>query len=130
MNAALRKFIETFVREDKRERYFSLANNAKRRDDLLHGLLHDGRHLDRSKLIRIPAHRSDSVSNELKKLGVAGPGYAMAASGDLDDQKAEMDAFLDHYRGKAQDVVLYFPQFDAGYYENHEGEVYVFCKKS
>jgi hypothetical protein len=54
MNPELNKFISTFVQREKQDRYRSLLGNAKRRNDGLWDLLHDGRHLNKENL---PAYR-------------------------------------------------------------------------
>jgi hypothetical protein len=70
-----------------------------------------------------------SVAEQLRNLGVKEQGYVLAVQGELDGQLVELSPTLEQYLGKATDVLAFFPVANAGYYENHEGEVYVFSAK-
>lgn len=131
MNEELELFIRGFVQRDKQERYRTLLCNPKqpeRRRDGLWDLLHDGRHLERKNWMRIPHYQVASVATHLAALGAQGLGYVMAVQGELDDQRVALPVVLAQYLGRSQDVLAFFAQAKAGYYENHEGEVYVFAK--
>ncbi|MDR2012867.1 MAG: hypothetical protein LBQ20_07485 [Rhodanobacter sp.] len=124
MAEELNKFIAAFVRREQRERYLFLLGSTKRRSDGLWGLLHDGRHLDRTKLIQIPnaINQEALVIEQLRKLRVKELGYVLAVHGELDGQMVELSTFLEQ---SGDDAAIFFPQANAGYYKNHEGECYV-----
>lgn len=126
MTDSLQAFIRHFVQRHKRERYLALLSNAKRRSEGLWDLLHDGRHFDKTKFVQVPGHQRDTVKSKLTKMGVKEPGYVLAIQGELDGQHVPLDLALQHYLGTASDVALYFSAPNAGYYENHTGEVFLF----
>lgn len=126
MSDAISKFITSFVESTKQDRYFTLMKNTKRRNDMLWDLLHDGRHLDLSKFQRVPHKNISSVHALLNQCGAKGKAIILAPHDELDGFEAELSFCLERFLGKSEDVAVYFPLQNIGYYENHEGQVYVF----
>ena len=126
MSEAFSKFVKSFVEPTKRGRFLALMENPKRRDDMLWGLLHDSRNLDLSKFLVIPLQQQSAVKDSLMKHGVKGNAYIMSPYDEFDGREADLTFCLTRYLGKSTDVAIYFPVQNAGYYENHEGQVYVF----
>jgi len=126
MSEDLDSFIDKFVLKDKRERYRSLLFNKKRRQDGVWDLLHDGRHLDKSKFRSI--HNS-SMSNMLRifeRMGIVEPVYVLCCDEEYDGNSVPIHDILEMFLGSQSDVLAYDRVSEAGYYENHEGEIYVF----
>lgn len=130
MTQVLNRFVAQFVERERQARYLALLGSARRRDDGLWDLLHDGRHLDRRRFSRVPVDELSSVAARLRALGVRGMGYVLAWNDEHDGGSVELDQALSLFLGQARDVVIYFPEANAGYYENHEGEVHIFCARS
>lgn len=74
----------------------------------------------------IQNHKRSLVEESLEKLGVRSLCYVMAHGGKLDDQTVPISMVLDHHLGASKDVIAYDFNVNAGYYENHEGKIYVF----
>ncbi|MDR2212531.1 MAG: hypothetical protein LBE21_02745 [Pseudomonadales bacterium] len=125
MTEDLDKFISTFVKRERRDRYLSLLANAKRRSDGLWDLLHDTRHLDMKKFTPIlnAVDPKAVVVDHFKRLGVKEAGYVLAARSELDGQRVALSVFLEQ---GGEDAAIFFPSVNAGYYANHEGEHYLF----
>lgn len=130
MSDDLKQFVSEFVNSDKKDRYIALLSSKKRRSDGVWDLLHDGRHFDKSKFYRIPSDQVADTLVRLKSMGANGMGYVLACHDDLDGKTIELGKISSMYLGKAKDVAVYFSQANAGYYENHEGEIYVFSSRS
>lgn len=126
MSEVLNSFIDKFVVKDRRERYRSLLSSQKRRKDGVWDLLHDGRHLDKRKFHNIEISDMDNVSAALERLGVASPVYVLSSDEDYDGKRVSIREILEIYLGRQVDVLAYDDTSGAGYYENHEGEIYVF----
>ena len=128
MSEVLNSFIDNFVLKDKRERYKSLLSSKKRRKDGIWDLLHDGRHLDKQRFQLYLIKEADDVLKKLQKLSVQNSVYVLVNNEDGDGRDMSIHAVLEDYFGKQVDVLAYDHVVKAGYYENHEGEIYVFSK--
>jgi len=83
-----------------------------------------------TKFSRVPDHRLDYqqvfVAEQLKRLGVSGLGYVLAANDEeLDGRMLDLATFFEQCFGR-DDVAIFFPTGNAGCYGNHEGEIFVF----
>ena len=96
---------------------------------MLWDLLHDGRHFDHSKFRRIPLKDIHLLEGILRKSGAKGTAYIMAPGDELDGKEVELSICLERFLGKAEDVAIFLSAPNIGYYENHEGEIYVFSGK-
>lgn len=129
MKEVLTKFLNVFVTKDKQERYQSLLSSKKRRNDGVWDLLHDGRHLAKDRFHRLSLSAGGNASElgilklltDLKVRNV----YILSCD-DYDGNSMPIEAALAIYAGKQIDVILYDDTAKAGYYENHEGETYIF----
>ena len=126
MHDALQAFVQQYVQPERQERYLALLSSAKRREDGLWDLLHDGRHLLRSRFHSLADLSYSEVLALLSRQTGAEQGWLFAAGDERDGQLVSLPWALQQYLGHSRDVLLFFAKANVGYYENHEGERYRF----
>lgn len=126
MSSVLQTFVQQYVQPERQERYLALLSSAKRREDGLWDLLHDGRHLQRWQFRAVDGLGQNEVADLLQSKASEEDGWLFAAGDERDGRQVPLQWALMQYFGRSRDVLLFFANASMGYYENHEGERYVF----
>ena len=123
MSALVERAIALFALKDKRERLLFLAGKPARWDDFCDAFLHDTRSLDPRSMTRISS--TTDHARLIAQLGATPAAKTYCISSWLDDRELSLVEALRAIVGRQRDVLVFCPESERAYYENHEGEQFV-----
>jgi hypothetical protein len=130
-DSVLREIIDLFVQPAHVERLLFFLEKPKRRSQLYEELLHDASKLrrDRRQALVPPLSDPDQLLALLRKKGAGQVCFVFGSRHELDGQQVDSRTALGSVAGQMSEVILYFPQAQAAFVEEHDGQQFICSAK-
>jgi hypothetical protein len=130
-DSVLREIIDLFVQPAHVERLLFFLEKPKRRSQLYEELLHDASKLrrDRQQALVPPLSDPDQLLALLRKKGAGQACFVFGSHHEPDGQQADFRTALASVAGQMSEVILYCPQAQVAFVEEHDGQQFILSTK-
>ena len=130
-DSALREVIDLFVQQGYQERFLYLLEKPKRRAQLYEDLLHDAARMRRDRRLELTPPQSDPghLIMLLRNKGAGQTCFVFSRRHDLDGQQVDLRAAVESVAGQMSEVILYCPEAQVAFVEEHDGRQFILSQK-